>query len=789
VDFSELFRRATKHEPFPFQRRFAEAPELPNVLAAPTGAGKTATAVLGWLWRRRHAPPSVRGATPRRLVFCLPMRSLVTQTTGAAEKWLTRLGLDDVRVYALLGGAVDNSFDAHPDADTILVGTQDQLLSRALNRGYAVSRYRWPMQYALLNNDCLWVMDEIQLMGVGLSTTAQLDALRQTWATCGPTASVWMSATLDTRLLGTVDSAGRTLLTHAIDREDRQANHLKRRLKAPKVLTLRTDLFDEDEARYAKAVAAAVAEAHVEGTRTLVVMNRVARAQAVHGRLADHHAELLHSRYRPADRSAIEGRVLDDDWTGILVSTQAIEAGVDISSKTMFTELASWSSLVQRFGRCNRTGEWSESDPAHIHVLDLPAETKNFDGLALPYLPEELDRARDLVSSHESASPDDLDRGLPPKCEPAGPVVRRKDVFELFDTTPDLSGRDLDVSQWIRDTGQPTVQLAWRDFDGSPPANDPALHRDELCAVPLPSAAGFVKKAIKRSRDACWRWDSLEGAWQPVDGRLVPGRSYLLSREAGGYDPAIGWTARRTDRPPPVVPPVKVRQDDDAADRLTHGASSFVHLAQHSDEAHQACAELRALLPYALPWDTLVMAARWHDLGKAHEAFQEMLVSALPEDDPLRVGGPWAKSDGRPGGRRCQRPHFRHELASALAMIELGHDDLAAYLAASHHGKVRLAIRARPTEPRPADGRLCALGVQDGDVLPPVDLGSGTTAAGTTLRLDLMELGASGRPSWTMRALGLLEAWGPFRLALMETLVRVADWRASALHSRELNRD
>ena len=32
------------------------------------------------------------------------------------------------------------------------------------------------MEYGLLNVDCLWVLDEIQLMGVGLATSAQLQA-------------------------------------------------------------------------------------------------------------------------------------------------------------------------------------------------------------------------------------------------------------------------------------------------------------------------------------------------------------------------------------------------------------------------------------------------------------------------------------------------------------------------------------------------------------------------------------------------------------------------------------
>jgi len=42
-----------------------------------------------------------------------------------------------------------------------------------------MSRYRWPVQYGLLNSDCLWVMDEVQLMGPGLPTTLQLQALRR----------------------------------------------------------------------------------------------------------------------------------------------------------------------------------------------------------------------------------------------------------------------------------------------------------------------------------------------------------------------------------------------------------------------------------------------------------------------------------------------------------------------------------------------------------------------------------------------------------------------------------
>ncbi len=77
-----------------------------------------------------------------------------------------------------------------PNTPAILMDHQNMLLSRALNRGYGMSRYRWPMHFGLLNNDCLWVMDETQLMGVGVETSAQLDGFRHIGGQCPPSACV-----------------------------------------------------------------------------------------------------------------------------------------------------------------------------------------------------------------------------------------------------------------------------------------------------------------------------------------------------------------------------------------------------------------------------------------------------------------------------------------------------------------------------------------------------------------------------------------------------------------------
>ena len=184
--------------------------------------------------------------------------------------------------------------------------------------------------------------------------------------------------------------------------------------------------------------------------------------------------------------------------------------------------------------------------------------------------------------------------------------------------------------------------------------------------------------------------------------------------------------------------------------------------------------------------ETVLRAARWHDLGKAHEVFQDTMRRGLDGRTPA-PDVPLAKTVKR---TRHTRAYFRHELASALAFLAHAHwsrdADLVAYLIAAHHGKVRMNLRALPREAAPKDadraGPRFARGVWEGDELPPFDLDNGERWAGGSLSLSIMELGWDdvSRESWTERTRDLLARLGPFRLAWLETLLRAADWRASA---------
>jgi len=792
TDFAAWFRSITGEDPFPYQIQLATQPGLPSFLDAPTGVGKTAAIVLGWLWRRCFAETTIRQQTPRRLVYCLPMRTLVEQTHSEIGKWLNRAQPESVvGLHLLMGGSVSDDWDIHPEQNCILVGTQDQLLSRALNRGYSMSRYRWPIHFALLNNDCLWVMDETQLMGAGLQTTAQLQGFREQLRVYGPTDSVWMSATLDRSLLQTVNH--HPSLDDVLTLSDTDLDSaLKPRLTAQKPLRKAQTAWmgDKKPNAYAKLLAAEVTEAHRPEQLTLIICNRVDRAQAIYQALGQSTIpkRLIHGRFRPLERQRQQSNL--QSFRGIVVATQAIEAGVDLDAAMMFSELAPWSSLVQRFGRCNRRGKQNQS--AQVYWIDTPDLNKK--GIALPYDADSLDAARSLLISLDDVGYHSLETlrqaDKIPKEEPTGLIPRHHDLLQLFDTSTDLAGHDIDVSPFIREAEDTDVSLAWRSWQGNKPSDEmPALHQEELCRVHIGRARDLISKLSKQTpKQWAWIWDGLQGTW--VEARSIyPGVTLLLHNSAGGYSEDLGFTGNMKDRLSEVPlceqsDRLDEQLDADNRDPLTP-IGQYIALRQHADDVAAAVRSLcEALADYSFNCDRpdlvelLERSGRWHDAGKAHAVFQEMLTRDRPDSE---TGGPWAKSDRRTSMVQ-ERRGFRHELVSALVALQQGEAFLLAYLIACHHGKVRMTIQPRPTETPPKDdaNKRYALGVWEGDEVPAIDLGTGVVTEAHTLSLACMEMGGTVEAlSWTEQAIALLEEFGPFKLAFLESLIRIADWQVS----------
>lgn len=88
TEFDAFFQEATGKTPYAYQTSLAKAPVESRLINVPTGCGKTAAVILAWLWQRKENPDR----TPRRLVYCLPMRTLVEQTRDCALDRLDTVG-------------------------------------------------------------------------------------------------------------------------------------------------------------------------------------------------------------------------------------------------------------------------------------------------------------------------------------------------------------------------------------------------------------------------------------------------------------------------------------------------------------------------------------------------------------------------------------------------------------------------------------------------------------------------------------------------------------------------
>ena len=662
--FDVFFRDATGFNPYEWQRQVARD-GLPEILPVPTGLGKTEGATLAWAWRRVIYKAEDE---PLHLVYCLPMRSLVRQTVARLRKYFENLkaaGYPEIKVYQLMGGAIDEEWAGNPDRPWVLVGTQDQLLSRALNRGYSMSRYDWPVHFGLLNQDCRWIIDEVQLMGPGLWTTAQLDWMRRKrFASVKPCLTTWMSATMGTSFLVTTDR-----------RKDKCDN-----VPAPNLnfndpaLEARRNAsrpIHWAEKNDPKGIAELVIREHQAGTLSLVVCNTVETARELFQAVPEDKPKiLLTSRFRRQDRDANEMRLLEfedrrrrhagpipEDPGLICVSTQVMEAGLDISAHHLWSELAPWPSVIQRLGRLSRDGLDNDAKAWFWETPSVGGKGKKKEERIGPYDASDIAAAKKLlcalipfsgrpfaeaIEQLEQEHGDELRKALEPKPEP---MPRALDVHSLFSTEPDLHGGFTDVSAFVRSTDPDAdVTVFWRDWSGknsAPPKGEeldgPDLNLDqEGCPVPVFRLQEFLKS----QKAAAWTWNEEAEQWERIDrSELRPGMVVMLHREIGGYNSSVGWTGDSKHQLASAPRAGRGRMlRDDARTEVGSWVQLDVHLADAKRHAEEIC---RALQLEELYRTAVIEAAALHDIGKTHPQWQ----SVLPSGSDLG-GGPWAKCPG-----------------------------------------------------------------------------------------------------------------------------------------------
>lgn len=313
-------------------------------LALPTGLGKTLTAASLAMSLRDIDKAS---APKRRIIIVLPFLSIIDQTAKVYDELLNMPQTSTLmQSHSLSERTYDDTEekDAEFFLDTwdseIVVTTFDQFLLSLLG-----SRARHQMRFHNLA-DSIIVFDEVQALPTQLWDIVK-HSLSQLTEHLNSTA-ILMSAT-QPGFLEEADSLIPNPKTY-YDAFSRYRLVLKHRepLQLDDFIASVIDRREE-----------------LESERVLITLNTRASARAVRDALAKAWKApiFLTADVTPKDRlAAIEEIKEDPDSPCLVVSTQVVEAGVDMDMTLVMRDFAPLDSLVQIAGRCNRNSRWPRKD-------------------------------------------------------------------------------------------------------------------------------------------------------------------------------------------------------------------------------------------------------------------------------------------------------------------------------------------------------------------------------------------------------------------------------------------
>ncbi|MEM5830099.1 MAG: CRISPR-associated helicase Cas3' [Candidatus Aenigmatarchaeota archaeon] len=137
-----------------------------------------------------------------------------------------------------------------------------------------------------------------------------------------------------------------------------------------------------------------------QNKRFLIILNTVNKAQEVYKLLKENKIDsiLLHSRFIVRDRFQIEDNI---ENYKVIVSTQVTEVSLDISRDFLLTELAPLPALIQRFGRVNRYGNYTNEINVYIFKPEELKEIEKEKRKLYPYSLEEMNYSENVIKELE----------------------------------------------------------------------------------------------------------------------------------------------------------------------------------------------------------------------------------------------------------------------------------------------------------------------------------------------------------------------------------------------------
>ena len=365
------------------------------LLSAPTGAGKTWAALLPFLYSFRNGSP-----VADRLIYVLPLRSLATSLYQEAVRSCRRVF--DVQTLPRLRNGSENEIvitiqtgesrdDPFFEGDIIFT-TVDQCLSSYIHMPVSLPKRLGNINAGALLGSLI-VLDEFHLLEPDKAMQTAIEMLSR----LKPFSRfLIMTATLSAR---TMEELAGLLQGEVVRVPEAELKVIPSHVDKQRTFRWIDHALEAED----------VIRVH-RGGRSIVIVNTVRKAQEIYDDLRDYASHegvklfLLHSRFYPEDRKETEEQL--NDWfgkdasstNGILVTTQVIEAGIDISGDNLHTELAPMNSIIQRAGRCARYP--GERGIGTVWVYELEADDEGRTRLG-PYrgLSQVVDETRKAMES------------------------------------------------------------------------------------------------------------------------------------------------------------------------------------------------------------------------------------------------------------------------------------------------------------------------------------------------------------------------------------------------------
>jgi len=372
---------------YPYQQRVKELilSGRSIILQAPTGTGKTRAALAPYIeaFFDRQADEF-----PRKCIYSVPMRVLANQFHAEyaelTARYSRRTRRKEMKTEIQTG---DQPNDPKFLGD-LLFATIDQSLSSALAVPYSLSPGMANLNAGAFFSSYL-VFDEFHLFPLADEAGAQgalTTVLQLLLQAKGLVPFVLMTATFSSTMLQELA----TLLDAEVVQVPPDEYQMIALGQASRPRSRRYHLHPEP------LLAQTIIEQHQR--RTLVICNQVKRAQELYETLQRSSEgsgitiELLHSRFLPDDRRAKEARIRREFGkettqhrvdSMIVVATQVIEVGLDITCETLHTEIAPANAIFQRAGRCARY----PGEEGAVHMYMVPLRERRDGSTSPDYLP------------------------------------------------------------------------------------------------------------------------------------------------------------------------------------------------------------------------------------------------------------------------------------------------------------------------------------------------------------------------------------------------------------------